>query len=196
MKNITTDFSSNETEYRISEVLQMVAHAGNCVLYQDRKGVVRIEPWKNTYSNYVVNEDISYSYPEYAMNKPLKKVSVGYGSNNQTVDVEYASTGEVQTVNNPLIVTPEAAVKVGEKTVNILSNRKTITGEYRADLRLDALDNIMVSSKYATNVIGVTSVEYNLTGGSFRGKYTGRVVSIALDSAKAYSNEFYSNEIW
>lgn len=196
LKDLTTDFSEDTTTYTIAEVLQMIAHAGNCVLYQDRDGVVHIESWKQVYSDYTIGPDISYSHPEYTMNKPLKAISVEYGSDRETVELEYAPSGEVQTVSNPFIRTRDDAERVGKKALEILQNRKIVSGEYRADLRMDVLDNILVTSKYATNVIGVTEVEYSTSGGAFRGKYTGRVVSVKLNPINVYSNEFYSNEIW
>lgn len=196
LQEYTTDFSSEDTSYLISEVLQMVAHAGNCVFYQDRNGMVCIEPWKRVYSGYVIDPNISYTHPEYSFNKPLKAISIEYGPNKENVELEYSSTGEVQTVNNPFVRTESDANRVAEKTFEILQNRKVVSGDFRADLRMDALDNILVTSKYSTNVVGITEVEYSTTGGAFRGKYTGRVVSIKLEPVNVYSNEFYSNEIW
>ena len=196
LQNITTDFSSDDSDYRVSEVLQLIAHAGNKVLRQDRNGVLRLEKWNESYSNYIIDEDISYSHPEYTLNKPLKTVSVGYGSNDDRVALEHAPKGEVQTIDNPLLLTRDDATRVGRKAMEILKNRKVVSGEYRADVRMDALDNVTVVSKYSTNIIGITGVEYSMTGGSFRGKYTGRVVSIELTPVTVYSNEIYSNEIW
>lgn len=196
LKTITTDLSNDTTEYIISEILQMVAHAGNCVFYQNRDGVVCIEPWKQTYSGYVIDSNISYSHPEYTFNKPLKNVSVGYGSENNTIELPYNSSGEIQTVNNPMIRTEEDAVRVGENTISVLKNRKVVTGKFRSDLRMDALDNVVVVSKYATTVVGITEVDCSTTGGAFSCKYKGRVVSINLEPVKVYSDEFYSSEIW
>ena len=95
-----------------------------------------------------------------------------------------------------MIVTADDALRVGRATANLLKYRKEISGEFRADMRLDALDNTIIVSKYASNVIAVTDVEYSTTGGAFRGKYTGRVISIDLEEAKVYSNEIRSGEVW
>ena len=194
LKSIEVDFLSNPGDYVISELLQMVAHAGNCVLYQDRDGRVRIEPWLRRYSDYMITPDISYTHPEYSINKPLRAVEVSYGDDLK-VTIDAGLKGEVQTVTNPLITTEENALRVGELVKGVLGNRKVITGEFRADLRLDALDNIIVVSKYASNIIGVTNVTYSTTGGSFKGTYTGRVVSVKLDSVSMNSGEFYVGEI-
>ena len=195
LKNYSVDIEYDQVEFTVAEVLQIVANASNCVLYQDRDGVVRIEPWDRTYSDYLIDSNISYSHPEYTVSKPLKSVSVAYG-NDSRVTVNVASKGEIQTVDNPLIVTEENATEVADHTKNILGNRKVISGDFRADLRMDALDNVIVASKYASNVIGITDITYSTTGGAFHGKYTGRVVSIHLETMKVYSDEFYSGEIW
>ena len=177
----------------ISAVLQMVAHAANCVLYQDRYGTIRIEPWNGNYTGYMVDAHISFSHPEYTISKPLKAVSVGYGDG-QRVVIANRELGEVQTIDSPMLLNEADALRVGNRAKEILENRKVITGEFRADVRLDCLDPIIVTSKYASNVIAVTEVRYSTTGGAFRGKYTGRVVSINLEPEIKYSGEFYSGE--
>lgn len=192
LKNYTTELTESHT---MAEVLQMVAHAGNCVMYQDRDGVLRVEPWNGHYADYAVGQFISYAHPEYTISRPLKAVSTGYGGGNQRAIVSVNNSGEVQTVDNPLLLTEADAIRVGSRAAEILTNRKVISGEFRADVRLDALDPIIVTSKYASNVIGVTEITYSTTGGTFRGKYTGRVVSIDLKSADRRVGEFYAGEV-
>ena len=172
--NYSTDFSADDTEYTIAEVLQMVAHAGCCVLYQDRSGRVHMKQHEGTLSDYVVDQNNSYSHPEYELSKPLKSVVVSYGEDRK-VTVGGAASGEVQTVDNPLITTIQDASRVGGATHDVLLGRKTLSGEFRADPRLDALDVITVRSKYADNVVTVTDVEYTTTGGAMKGTYRGRV---------------------
>lgn len=193
LKLIETDFSNNTQEYSIAEVLQMVANASACVFYQDRNGMVYIKPWEKSYSGYVIDQNVSYAHPEYTINKPLKAVSVSYGENLRT-SVTVGSNGEVQTVDNPLVVNEKTALLVGENTKEILMNRKVISGDFRTDLLLDALDNIVVTSKYASNIIGITDISYSTTGGAFKGEYTGRVVSVELSSSSVYSGELYVGE--
>lgn len=172
----------------------MVAHSGCCILYQDRRGVIRIEPWSDSYSNYMIEPSICYNHPEYTVIKPLKSVSVGYGGDNRLV-IDVGSKGEVQTIDNPLISTEEDAIRVGELTKKVLGNRKTISGEFRADLRVDVLDKIIVVSKYSSTIIGVTEIVYSTTGGAFKGNYVGRVVSIDLEPISWYSGELYAGEV-
>lgn len=196
LRDITTNLSSDNSEYTIAEILQMVANAGDCVFYQDREGLIHIEPRNRSYSGYTIDPTISYTHPEYEMNKPLKAVSVKYGSEGESAYVEVSSRGEIQTVENPMIVTRNDALRVGGTAAEVLTNRKVMSGDFRADLRMDVLDNIMVISKYASNIVAVTDVSYATTGGSFRGRYTGRVLTINLETNHVYSNEVYSGELW
>ena len=193
LQNYSTELNA-EDEYTVAEVLQMVANAAGCVFYQDRDGVVRIERWGTSYSGYIIDQNVSYSHPEYTFDKPMKAISVGYGEDQRAV-IDVADKGAVQTIDNTMLRTQADALRVGERALEVLKSRKTISGEYRADLRLDALDPIIVTSKYATNIVAITELRYSTTGGAFRGSYTGRVMSVALQSDPYYSNEIYVGEV-
>ena len=175
LKNQTTDFSAEETEYTIADVLQMVAHMGCCVLRQNRHGQVRVEPHNETVTDYVINRFRSYAHPEVSFSKPLKAVEVTYGDNQKTT-LNVASTGEVQTVANEFIKTDADAQKVAARTANVLKGRQTISGEFRVDPRLCALDVVTIENKYADNEVAITEIKYTTTGGAFKGTYTGRIV--------------------
>lgn len=191
LKEYSGDFESGLT---VAEVLQLVAHAGNCVIHQDRKGTLQVRPWSPQYTGFVIDQRISYSHPEYEISKPIKAVSVAYGDDLR-LTIQHSSRGEIQTIDNVLIKTAADANRVGEKAIEILKNRKVIRGEFRADLRLDCLDSVIVTSKYASNIIALGEVEYSTTGGAFRGRYTGRVVSVNLRTAPYYVGELYSGEV-
>ena len=168
----TTSFTEEAT---IAEVLQMVAHAGGCVLCQNSRGFISISPWAKHESDYRIDGNVSYAYPEFEISKPLKAVVVSYGED-QEATVQVGTSGEVQTVDNEFITTQADALRVAQHTADVLKGRKTVSGEYRADVRMEALDTVTVQSKYAENQVVITDVEYSTTGGAFRGKYTGRVV--------------------
>lgn len=191
--NYTTDLSADTNTYTIAEILQMVAHAGNCVMWQDSAGVMHIAPWSSTALDYRITKDVSYNNPEYTINKPLKSIVVSYGENSKYV-VSVNDKGGVQTVENGMLNTADAAGRVANRAKEILINRKVISGEYRADVRLEVLDPIIVSSKYATNLIAVTDIRYETTGGAIRGTYSGRVISVDLRMEDRRSGEFYVGE--
>ena len=56
--------------------LQLIANAGGCVIYQDRKGVLHIEPFTQTETDYAINHFNSYSKSEISLSKPLRQVDV------------------------------------------------------------------------------------------------------------------------
>lgn len=175
LREIATDFSEEQTNYTIHDVLQTVAHMACCVFYQDRDGIVRIEPHNDTHTDYAINTFNSYAHPEIEISKPLKAVSVSFGDSQETT-VNVSASGEVQTVSNEFIKTSDDALKVANRTAAVLKGRKTISGEFRADPRLSALDVVTVESKYADNKVAITDIKYTTSGGAFKGTYTGRIV--------------------
>ena len=56
--------------------LQLIANAGGCVIYQDRKGILHIKPFVRVESDYTINHFNSYSKSEISLSKPLKQVDV------------------------------------------------------------------------------------------------------------------------
>lgn len=172
LKNRTVDFSDDDSELTIAEVIQLCANAACCVMYQDRNGVLHIEPLNTAVTDYEVGQFISYSHPEYTFSKPLKSVSV----NNDLGTAMNATTGEVQKVSNALITTAAHANTVAQHIRDTLSERRTVSGDFRADPTLDVFDTISVESKYGSKRVVVTEIEYSY-GGAFRGKYKGGVVN-------------------
>ena len=175
LKNQTTDFSKENTDYTIAEVLEMIAHMGCCVFHQERSGKLYIKQHNNETTDYVINRFRSYTHPEIALSKPLKAVEVTYGDN-QKATLSVASSGEVQTVENEFIKTSADALKVANRTAEVLEGRQTISGEFRADPRLCALDVVTVESKYADHKVAITEIKYTTAGGAFKGTYSGRIV--------------------
>jgi hypothetical protein len=162
-------------ENTIAEVLQKVAHMACCVLFQDREGIMRLEPRGEMLTDYEILQDVSYRHPEFEISKPLKAVEVGYGAEESYL-LPVNSSGEVQTVENDFIQSAGDAQRVASATAELLKGRKTISGEYRADPRMDVLDIITVQSKFATNRVVISEVEYSTTGGGFHGRFTGRLI--------------------
>lgn len=172
---VSVDFSNEDSneEYKISEILQMVASAGKCIIYQDREGCLRIKPASMVLSDYVIRKFVSYSYPEFTISKELKSVNVNDG----LAVVENSAKGAVQTVNNPIVTGQTHARDVGEWVRGILNNRRVVSGEYRADVRMSAGDVVIVENEFSEFGSGVfvTSVKYAFDG-AFTGTYEGRVI--------------------
>lgn len=168
--------TSFEDDYTCTDVLQMCANAARCCLWQCRDGILHIEPVGIELSDYVIGQlsggvNNSYAHPEFELTKELKSVDVNRGMGVAVNSV----TGNVQTVDNPLIIDADTANAVAEWCRDCLKNRKIISGEFRADPRLDALDTITVLSKYGSNTVQITNIKYTYNG-AFRGAFTGRVM--------------------
>lgn len=152
----------------IMVVLQYCANAARCVFYQDREGVLHIEPLSMPETDYEINRFNSYSNSELSLTKQLKAVDINNGQYVLTV----GTVGETQTVSNPLISDTQAPV-VAQWIADYLTHRKKLSGDFRADPRLDALDLVTNVNQFAETSVLVTTVKYTYNG-AFRGSYEGR----------------------
>lgn len=167
-----------DREHTCAEIIQICANAAGCVVYQNRDGVLHIEPLNKSHSGITIPLSLSYSHPEIELSKPLKNVSVSYGENG-TYSLSVGDSGETQTVSNPLVSDESQAEYIAKWVQNTLSTRKTVSGDYRADPRLDVFDIVAVSSKYGDlQNVAITSIKYTFTG-SFRGTYEGRLLEVS-----------------
>lgn len=171
-----------DSEYTAAEVVQMCANAACCVIYQNRDGELHIEPLNQNQTDYVISSALSYSHPELTLSKPVKDVSVSYGDATYLLNAN--PSGETQTVDNPLVNTDVQAAEIAAWVWRVLKTRKTVSGEFRADPRLDLYDLVSVESKYGVIMpVAITSIRYSYSG-SFRATYTGVVLpEITLSSA-------------
>jgi len=89
------------------------------------------------------------------------------------VTVSTGEPGETQSVKNKLITSQSRAITVANWVKEYLTNRRIVSLEWRADPRLDALDNILVQNKFGISPLRVTefTIAYN---GAFKGKGRGR----------------------
>lgn len=172
LKNYTITIPDN-FNYTCAVVMQLCANASCCVVNVDRDGIVHIQKAVDTITDYLIDRFVSYQNANYTISKALKDVDVNEGMG--VAVVEGVDSGETQKIKNVLIQAEDIADEVASWIADTLENRKTLTGEYRADPRLDALDVVTVKNKYATNTVVITNVKYNYSG-AFQGNYTGRVL--------------------
>lgn len=169
----------------LANCLQVIANMGCCVLYQDRDGVLHIEPINNTSIDYTINQFNSYSKSEITLSKLIKQVIVKVYTYTivegeiQTKTEDYVltkgDTGEDITIDNPLVTDTNRANVLGEWVYGYLENRITLKSVSRADVRLDALDIVSNENDYATNNVRMTNVDFTFNG-AFRGTGEGRVI--------------------
>jgi hypothetical protein len=161
--------------YSIAEVLQFCANATGCAMYQDRNGEFHIEQKIISLSDYTIPETFAYSWPEIELSKNLKEIAVSYGEDGSYV-WPVNESGEIQTVDNPLINHIQNATYLAKSIMPILKSRKTLSGEYRADPRLDLFDCISVDTKFGTlSPVVISNIKYSYSG-AFHGSYTAKVL--------------------
>lgn len=170
---VSVDFSSDTNAYTCAEVLQLCAHAGECVMFQNAEGVLVIAPLDTSDTDYEINRFNSYSNPEYSISKELKSVDVNEGLG----EAINGTTGEILTSENPIVTLEATADSIATWLKDIYSNRKTIKTSFRPDPRLEVLDKITVISKYVPDgdTVYVTEVKYTFNG-AFRATVEGRVM--------------------
>lgn len=174
-QSVGRQFSADGT---YAEMVQKCANAACCILRYGRDGTLYVEPLNKTLTEYRVTQALSYSHPEVKLSKPLKQVVVDYGGT-QPYSLAVLADGETQTVTNEYIYTSTAAASVAEWVSGVLKNRKTVSGEFRSDPRLDLYDIVTVESKYGVlTPVVITRIKYDYNG-SFRGSYEGRVLEVA-----------------
>lgn len=167
-----------------AEVIQMCANAARRFIYYPRNpsGSIWITPSTNQAEDYTIPLALAYSYPDVTLSKALKEVSVAYEGGNRYV-LPVATTGETQTVDNPLVKSETQAEKIAIWTKAVLESRTTVKGEYRADPRLDVFDIVTVEGKYGSIYpVMLTYIKYTYNG-SFQGSYEGRVITISEEAA-------------
>lgn len=183
LKGITT--TAPLPKDTLANCLQVIANAGGCVLYQDRSGILHIEPLKFDVTDYKINSFNSYSKSEITIAKPIKQVTVkvyqytlgdkGVESTKTDAHIVIGTTGETIVIDNPLITDSVRASAIGEWIGTHLGHRATLDSSWRADVRLDALDIVTNENDYDTNHVRMTDVVFNFNG-AFRGTGEGKVI--------------------
>ena len=83
--------------------LQLIANAGGCVMYQDRKGILHIEKLVTSETDYNITPFNSYSKSDISLSKPLKQVEVSCYSYNVSSELSELYKG-VMTINGTMDV--------------------------------------------------------------------------------------------
>jgi hypothetical protein len=175
-------------EDTLANCLQLIANAGECTIYQDREGILHIEPLKNIDTDYVINSFNSYTKSELTLTKPIKQIKVKhyhyFGREvDWTEEIIYPENGgvlnpvgEIITVDNPLITSADRALSVAKWIATHLGHRMALDSTWRADVRLDALDIVTNTNSYNSNKVRMTEVEFKFNG-ALRGTGKGKVIS-------------------
>lgn len=183
LKNIRT--TAPLPDDTMANCLLLIANAGRCVFYQDRSGILHIEPLTGDVVDCSITTSNSYTLPEITIGKPIEGISVkvyqyalcerGFESTTTEQYITVGGKGERVEVDNPLVTDVTVATAILEWMRDYLANRMTVDTSWRADVRLDALDKVKVGNRYGESDVIVTDVEYSF-GGTFRGATKGRRV--------------------
>lgn len=161
----------------IAQVLQYIANAACCALYQDRAGKFHLEPVDYSIVDYSIDRFNSYQNAEIKRTKQLKEMDINKGQFVFTV----GKRGETQPLINP-VINDEQSKAVAVWAADYLQNRRIMSGKYRADPRLDPLDVVRNETKYYTAAVVITRIQYTYNG-AFRGTYEGRNLDSSLSVA-------------
>lgn len=171
---MSTNSATTGENLTAAQVVQMCANAAEAVIYQDRSGALHMTPLVKENSGMAITRRMATSHPEVALSKPLRSVTVSYGED-ASYTLSVAASGENQTIDNPFITTEQQARNVAAVTKDALITRKIVSGEFRADPRMDVFDIVTVESKYGDIYpVVLTGLTYKYSG-SFWATYTGRV---------------------
>ena len=182
LKKISTDLDPVLAEWippltvkvnNVAELVQMVANACCCTMWQNREGLFSIKRPDYTLSEYTMSLFSAYAYPEVKLAKPLKAIDItGFQGESRTYELN--DSGESIRLDNPLIHGDAAYEAMRQWFENSWKYRENIHGEFRADPRLDVYDVVAVETKYGLiEPIMLTHVKYSYNG-SFHGYYEGR----------------------
>lgn len=165
-----------------ANLLQLIANAGECALYQDRDGVLRVAKLVDDITDYKINSFNSYSKSEITLTKPVKEVRVkvySYDSATDSTTSEISNIvgaeGEIITVDNPLVTDTSRALSLAKWLSTHLGHRASLDSSWRADVRLDALDIVRNENAYTSNKVRMTDVEFKYNG-AFTGTGKGKVI--------------------
>lgn len=180
LKNYSTDITDDNTSYKDSDILQMVANAAGMALYQTRDGVITIKriPALSAASENIacdISDSNNFSYPEITYSSPIKDISCSISVTNdgkkETKTCYYPENstedGATQTVSNKMLNEKILAQSdnILTEAYAVLSNRKKVSLSYRASPHLDALDFVKIHHKfdYESTVL-TTKFTFQYTG--------------------------------
>jgi hypothetical protein len=179
-------------EISVSQFLQQCAASHGYAIWQTSDGVIHVHtPDFLPAGDYRISKNISYYHPETELAKPLKSVKFSRynicGDTNGYEEYSIGSSGENIWVDCPYIWDNSSHSFLSDKYKLWWKNREVVSGEFRADPRLELFDTVTVESQHGdiTPVV-ITNLRYTYNG-SFRATYTGKkvdsgLINLAVDS--------------
>ena len=172
MENVSVSITSDDN-YSMAEALQLIANACCCVLYVDRTGAIVIRRLTTTSENYVLSERISYEFPKLKIPEKIGVIKLYYnhGSGYATNSGSARKAGGTLSITNPILTNEFDAIDLARYTFNFQQDcRSRISGNFRADPRIDIFDVIVVPVNRKAPVAVVTKINFTFNG-AWRGTY-------------------------
>ena len=185
--NVVYDDSLNEytlrieraDNYSLAEVLQLIANAYQCILYVDRAGTIHIDKLGDVSENYVLSGKISYEFPKVKLAEKIGDINLYYNHGSAHATNAESEEGGELTVTNPIMRDGYQALSLARYIMNFqASSRKRITGNFRADPRIDLFDIIVIPAGDKACVCAITKINFTFNG-AWRGTFEAVEVSTA-----------------
>jgi hypothetical protein len=174
-------------ETNTAEFIQTCLATYGTTIWQTHDGMLNMKNpvTENYLSDYVISTNLAYRHPEVELAKPLRNVNVvqhfEYVFEPRTVVYNANPSGDDIVVDCPYLWYYETARTdaLAAKYINWWKHREVVSGEFRADPRLELFDVVQVETKYGTlSPVMITYVKYTYNG-AFRGSYEGKVIEEA-----------------
>lgn len=172
-------------EISVSQFLQQCAASHGYAVWQTSDGVIHVHtPDFLPAGDYRIGKNISYYHPETELAKPLKSVKFSrYNICGDTGDFEeysVGSSGDNIWVDCPYIWDNSKHDFLSNKYKLWWKNREVVSGEFRADPRLELFDVVTIESPYGEiTPVAITNIKYTYNG-SFRATYAGKKIDSQL----------------
>jgi hypothetical protein len=172
-------------EILVSQFLQQCAASHGYAIWQTSNGEIHVHtPDFLSPGDYRIGKNISYTHPETELSKPLKSVKFSRynvcGDTSGYEEYSVGSSGESIWVDCPYIWDDSSHSFLSDKYKLWWKNREVVSGEFRADPRLELFDVITIESTYGEiTPVAITNLRYTFNG-SFRATYTGKKIDSQL----------------
>lgn len=165
-----------------AEFVQQCVASYGVTAWQNAEGTLLLLSPGTSLSDYAISAEMSYMHPEVELAKPLRRVNMvqhyQFSADTRNAQYNVSPTGEDITVDCAYLWRFDARTdQLAAKYINWWKNREVVSGEFRADPRLELFDVVQVETKYGVlSPVMITYVKYSYNG-SFRGTYEGKVIS-------------------
>lgn len=190
--NLTTKLSSYSLlDVNVAEFIQKCVNKCGYTMWQKSDGKAHFAAVPRTLSDYVIPMNTSYSHPEVELVKPVSRVEVvahcTYTSATMNYTYSVGESGDVVVIDNPYVMIRDSYTDNSLGPYDCArgyrdwyKHRGWVSGEFRADPRLELFDVVSVESKYGViSPVMITRIKYTYNG-SFIGEYKGKILSTDL----------------